>query len=80
MEAKEKAKDLLEKMNVIHYIKIGGKNIDSRGLPVSMHNSQIKGCALVCVDEIIKALRKDVPTFELSKGFFSSVKKEIKKL
>lgn len=49
---KEKAKELLEKMNVIHYTKLGGKNSESKGLPVSMHDDQIKHCALIAVDEI----------------------------
>ena len=45
MTPKEKAKELLEKMNVIHYLK-------GNGLPVSMHKSQVKKCALIAVDEI----------------------------
>jgi hypothetical protein len=53
MTPQEKALDLLKKMDVIHYMKLGGKNLDSKGLPVSMHNSQIKQCALIAVDEII---------------------------
>jgi len=47
MTPKEKAKELLEKMNVIHYLK-------GNGLPVSMHKSQVKKCALIAVDEILK--------------------------
>lgn len=46
MTPKEKAKELLEKMNVIHHLK-------GNGLPVSMHKSQIKQCALISVDEIL---------------------------
>ena len=37
-------------------------------------------CALIAVDEIIKALRKNLPIFELGKGFWQDVKKEIKRL
>jgi hypothetical protein len=37
-------------------------------------------CALIAVDEIIKALRKDLPELSLGKGYWSSVKKEIEKL
>jgi hypothetical protein len=55
MTAKEKAQELIDKMNVIHYVKLYGKNKDSKGLPVSMHNTQIKQCALIAVDEILQA-------------------------
>lgn len=57
MDAKEKAKELIKKMNVIHYYKLGGKNSESKGLPVSMHDSQIKGCVLVLIDENVKMLK-----------------------
>ena len=40
-------------MQVIHYVKLGGKNSKSKGLPVSMYNDQVKQCALICVEEII---------------------------
>ena len=56
MTPKEKAEDLLAKMNVIHYRKLRGVNKDSKGLPVSMYDNQIKQCALVAVDEIEEAL------------------------
>ena len=56
MTPKEKALQLLAKMNVIHYRKLGGVNKDSKGLPVSMYDSQIKQCALIAVDEIEEAL------------------------
>ena len=56
MTPKEKAQDLLAKMNVIHYLKLGGINEDSKGLPVSMYDSQIKQCALIAVDEILTTL------------------------
>lgn len=80
MTPKEKAKELVSKMDVIHYMKLGGKNSNSKGFPVSMHYDQIKQCALIAVDEIIKSLRKDLAVFELGKGFWQEVKKEIKKL
>jgi hypothetical protein len=57
MTPKEKAKELIEKMNVIHYVKLGGKNTNSKGLPVSMYDDQIKQCALIAVDEILSAIR-----------------------
>ena len=53
MTPKEKAEELMQKMNVIHYFKLKGKSEDYKGIPVSMHNDQIKGCALVAVDEIV---------------------------
>jgi hypothetical protein len=56
MEKKEKAEQLLAKMNVIHYRKLDGVNKDSKGLPVSMYDSQIKQCALIAVDEILTTL------------------------
>ena len=39
-----------------------------------------KRYALIVVNEIIKALRKDFPEIGLGKGYWSSVKKEIEKL
>lgn len=53
MTPKEKAEDLIRKMSVIHYVKFGKK--DRKGMPVSMRFSQVKQCALNCVDEIIKS-------------------------
>lgn len=37
-------KTLKEKMNVIHYVKLGGINKNSKGLPVSIHDDQIEKC------------------------------------
>lgn len=76
MTPKEKADQLLEKMNVIHHLK-------GNGLPVSMHNSQIKKCALIAVDEIINEYKKYLQsalTFELGLKFWQQVKQEIKNL
>jgi hypothetical protein len=72
---KEKALELLKKMDVIHYMKLGGKNSESKGLPVSMHNSQIKQCALIAVNEI---LNTDV--FSITQIYWNEVKQEIEKL
>ena len=55
MTPKDKAKDLINKMDVIHYMKLGGINSNSKGLPVSMHDDQVKQCALIAVDEVLKA-------------------------
>ena len=60
MEAKEKALELFNKMNVIHYVNLGGKNKNSKGLPVSMHYSQIKKCAIICVENEYNALREQL--------------------
>jgi hypothetical protein len=72
MKAKQKAKELVAKMQVIHYVKLGGKNSESKGLPVSMYDSQVKQCALICVDEILKATR-----MKISWGFLKSQEKPI---
>lgn len=80
MTPEQKAKDLINKMNVIHYLKLHGKNKDSKGLPISMYDDQIKQCALIAVDEIIKALRKGLPEVGLGKGYWYNVKQEIEKI
>jgi len=53
MTPKEKAEELVAKMNVIHYRTLVGKKKDMR-VPISMYDSQIKQCALIAVDEILK--------------------------
>ena len=73
MTPKEKAEELVKKMNIVHYIKLGGKNKDSKGLPVSMYDDQIKQCVLIAVDEI---LDKD----GYNNDYWKEVKKEIEKL
>ena len=81
MTPKEKAKELIEKMNVIHYVKLGGKNTNSKGLPVSMHDDQIKQCALIAVDEIVQAIRFTDAKSDLGYvGYWQKVKQEIEKL
>ena len=79
MTPKEKAEELIEKMNVIHYVKLGGKNTNSKGLPVSMHYDQIKQCALIAVDEILSAnavwYENSIPY-----NYWEKVKTEIEKL
>ena len=55
MTPTEKAQDLLDKMNVIHYRTLVGKKKDMR-VPISMYDSQIMQCALIAVDEIEQAL------------------------
>lgn len=77
MTPKEKAKDLLEKMNVIHYMKLGGKNSKSKGLPVSMHNNQIKQCALIAIDEALNVIPYGYSDITY---YLIEVKQEIEKL
>lgn len=70
MTPEEYAKELLDKMNVIHYLK-------GNGLPVSMHKTQIKQCALIAVDEILSFVNSfDNDSIE----FLQEVKQEIEKL
>lgn len=70
MTPEEYAKELLDKMNVVHYLK-------GNGLPVSMHKSQIKQCALIAVDEILSFVNSfDNDSIE----FLQEVKQEIEKL
>jgi len=75
----KKALELLKKMDVIHYIKLGGKNSDSKGLPVSMHKNQIKQCALNAIDEIIDALLHHAWQNRTEIEFYQEVKQEIEK-
>jgi hypothetical protein len=76
---KEKAAELYDKMNVIHYMQLHGQNKDSKGLPISMYDDQIKQCALIAVDEIIK-----VASFyndsQAEVTYFKEVKQEIENL
>ena len=72
MKPKEKARELIDKM----FLKIPSV-YDPTNLP---HYPIAKEMALIAVDEIIKALRKDLPIFELGKGFWQEVKHEIEKL
>lgn len=77
MTAKEKAKDLISKMNVIHYMKLRGKNKNSRGLPISMYDDQIKQCALIAVDEILNEYWSHDTK---RRDWWQEVKQEIEKL
>ena len=89
MTPKEKARELIDKMDVIHYMKLGGKNSNSKGLPISMHDSQVKQCALIAVDEILEnvnyfftELEKDgLPNkFDDEIEYWNEVKQEINNL
>ena len=78
MTAQAQAKELMDKMNVVHYMKLIGENSNSEGLPISMYDSQIKQCALIAVDEILKVLR--FFNEDITKAYWHKVKTEIEKL
>lgn len=46
----------------------------------AQHEGEAKQFALIAVDEIIKALRKDLPEVGLGKGYWFNVREEIKKI
>lgn len=82
MTPKEKAQDLLKKMNVIHHLK-------GNGLPVSMHKSQIKKCALVAVDELINEYESNIcyrgydndwEMWDMERDYWIEVKQEIESI
>lgn len=82
MTPKEKSQDLLAKMDVIHYHKLVTQP-QCKGLPVSMHDDQIKQCALICCDEIIQAIDFDwmeVQNLDREHAYWNEVKEEINKL
>jgi hypothetical protein len=81
MTPEEKAIELVGKMQVIHYVKLGGKNGKSKGLPVSMYKSQTKQCALICVEEIIEnEVEENLHPDDDILEYWQEVKKEINKL
>ena len=43
-------------------------------------NPFAKQCALIAVNEIIKAMRKGIPEIDYGTGYWSDVRKEIEKL
>ena len=82
MTPKEKAKGLLEKMNVAYRPK-------GNGLPVDMHKSQVKRCALMAVDEIINEYESnicntgydyDFERWDMQRDYWQEVKQEITNL
>ena len=72
MTPKEKALELLDKFRNEFIWVEKDHNVD-------LYRDS-KQCALIAVDEIIKALRKDLPEIGLGKGYWYSVKQEIEKL
>lgn len=73
MTPEQKAKDLMQKMDVIHYMKLISRK---KTLPISMHNTQVKQCALLAVEEIFKVLPDVQDLWE----YWEDVKLEIEKL
>lgn len=76
----QKAHELLDKMNVIHYTKLASGN----PLPVSMHNDQVKQCAINAVDEMINEYKQNSTFAQLEWvdyriAFLEEVKIEIEK-
>lgn len=76
MTPKEKAQDLVKKYACLARGESYADWID-RDIVFDFYDCQN---ALIAVDEIIKALRKDLAIFELGKGFWQDVKKEIEQL
>jgi hypothetical protein len=79
MTAKEKAKDLLSKMDVIHYMPLISKKTK---LPINMHASQVKECALIAIDEILESNPTLITcnTSELNYAYWIEVKNQINQL
>lgn len=82
MTPKEKAKELLEKMNVAYRPK-------GNGLPVDMHKSQVKRCAFLAVVELIneyelnicyRGYDNDWEMWNIQRDYWIEVKQEIEKL
>jgi len=64
---KEKANELLDKMSLDWYCN-------------ECHNDFAKECALIAVDEILKAVQSDWSFMEVRQEYWQQVKKEIDKL
>jgi|688.fasta_scaffold494313_5 hypothetical protein len=68
MTPKEKAEEFLLKFHI------------EKDVIFTMSKAQAKTCAIIAVNEIIKALREDLPKIGRGKGYWYSVRKEIEKL
>jgi hypothetical protein len=76
----QKAKELLDKMNVIHNMKLASGKL----LPVFMHDDQVKQCAINAVDEMINEYKQNSTFAQLEWvdyriAFLKEVKIEIEK-
>lgn len=67
MGAKEKAEEMVKKMCLHSYAQDGPW----------MDKDMAKECAKMAVNEIIKALRSDLPEVGKGKGYWAEVRKEI---
>jgi len=70
MTAKDKAKEMIEKM-FIHTFAQDGPWMDQ---------DMAKQCARLAVNEIIKALRSDLPEVGKGKGYWADVRREIENI
>ena len=77
MTSIKKAEELMRVMNVTHDMKLGKPN--SKGIPVSMHDSQIRQCALNCVDQIMREF-ENVMSPNPFKIYWEDVKTKINEL
>ena len=57
MSPKEKAEELIEKMQIVHIVKFGKRG---GGIPVSMYSDQCVQCAIITVEEILKVIPKSI--------------------
>ena len=80
---KQKARELISRFDVKYQY-----NFITGSIPVSMHDSVIKQCALICVDEILKSspcvIKAITPNGKKgwvgNSGYWQEVKTEIEKL
>ena len=70
MTAKDKAAEMVEKMCLHTYAQDGPW----------MDKDMAKECAVMAVNEIIKALRSDLPEVGKGKGYWSDVRREIENI
>ena len=68
MTPKEKAKELYEKY--FYHLPVSTVSEEE-------YDEAAYTCAMICVNEIISALRKDLPDIGLGKGYWASVKQEL---
>lgn len=76
MTPAEKAKQLVQRF----YLSLPNNGSFTGLNNINRRWEEGKNCALIAVDEIIKALRKDLPEIGLGKGYWYDVKQEIEKL
>ena len=81
MTAKEKAYELFDNINIHIPIEASFTHTGKQALEkMTIDHLATKKIALMTVNEIIKALRKDLAIFTLGKGFWQEVKKEIENM